>query len=249
MKKLALAGFAVLCVVYGGGKAQADPCDTAANLIRNCGFETGDLTSWIGIPVNQMGNWFGVDKFDALTGTYGAYIGGFGSYAAGNSNFGFLYQVPTLTTGITYTLSYNLAHNTSSNPTAKPDNFFDVGIFGSLVPNLQVVNAGSLASTQYSYTFVASASSTLLSFTAEDANFFFSLDNVLLAPAPEPASFLLVAPVMGGLFFLRRRRRIASCKLQLLAGRIEEVKEISAVESGRDGGAGLTVRPLDTTSG
>ncbi len=209
MNKLTLLGFVVLCALCGGAKVNADPCDTAANAVRNCGFETGDLTSWTGIPVNETGNWFGVDQFDALTGAYGAYIGGFGSYAAGDSNFGFLYQVPTLTIGTTYTLSYDLAHNTLSNPTAKSDNFFDVRLFGSLVPSLQVLNTGNQSLTPYRYTFVAPVSSTLLSFTAEDANFFFSLDNVSLAPVPEPASFLLAALAVGGLFFLRQRCKAA----------------------------------------
>jgi hypothetical protein len=209
MRKLIVAGLIAFCGLYGAKEAKADPCDTSANLIRNCGFETGDLTSWVGIPVNETGNWFGVDKFDALTGTYGAYLGGFGSYNAGDSNYGFLYQVPTLTSGVEYTLSFDLAHNASSNPTAIPDNFFGVRIYGSLVPSLEVVNARNQALTAYSYSFTATTSSTLVSFLAEDANFYFSLDNVSLVPAPEPASFLLVAPAMGGLLWLTRRRRTA----------------------------------------
>lgn len=81
MRQFAIVTFVLVGGLCAGVKAKADVCDTPTNLVANCGFETGDLTSWTGTPTSQAGNWYGVDNFDAYTGNFGAYIAGFGSFS------------------------------------------------------------------------------------------------------------------------------------------------------------------------
>ena len=207
MRAFVLTG--LISLLFLGQNVRADVCDSAANLIQNCGFETGDLTFWAGSPANQSGNWFGVDTYDAYTGSYGAYIGGTGSFAAGNTNFGILQQSVTTSVGTQYTLSYYLAHDTSSDPTATPDDVFFTNINGVLVPGSKELNTGQVAFTQFSYSFVANSTTTTLQFEAEDANFFFSLDDVSInaATVPELASAFLIGPALGCLLLLGGRLR------------------------------------------
>jgi hypothetical protein len=50
-------------------------CDAAAgNLVQNCGFETGDLTSWTQTPASE-GSSFGVDSINPNSGFDEAFFG------------------------------------------------------------------------------------------------------------------------------------------------------------------------------
>ena len=210
MKRYTITAFILLCGLWAGGAAKADLCSSASNLIVNCGFETGDLTGWTGSPTSQAGNWYGVDSFDAFTGNDGAYIAGFGSINAGDTNFALLEQSFTTLAGQGYTFTYYVAHNTSGvTPPPNPeDDIFLAGVNGVAVPGTELLDVGSLPFTQYTSYFFATSTSTNIEFEAEDANFFFSLDDVSVTPGvPEPASWLLVGPTLGGLLVLVRRGR------------------------------------------
>lgn len=197
------------CLILGS-IAKADVCTTSTNLVANCGFETGSLSSWLVSPSSEAGNWFGVDSFDAYTGSYGAYLAGFGSYSSGDSDFGLIGQDIATVVGKTYVLTYDLAHNTLFDPTATPDDYFAAGINGTILGGSQEVNVGSQAFTPARLSFVATSATTLIEFEAEDANFYFSLDDVSVSLAPEPASFAFVASALIGLgVFFRLRKQSA----------------------------------------
>jgi hypothetical protein len=78
MRKILSALALVLCGLWGASQARAASiCDgVAGNIVANCGFETGDFTSWTisGNTANPGGNYYGVDAFDANSGNYGAYM-------------------------------------------------------------------------------------------------------------------------------------------------------------------------------
>jgi hypothetical protein len=195
------------CALQAGA---AEVCASPNNLVQNCGFETGDFSGWTvsGDTANA-----GVDSFDAHTGSFGAFLAGFGSFNAGDTNYTFVEQTLATTPGREYTLSYFTAHFTNANVT--PDNVFAAGIDNLLIPSSLQVNVANVPYTGSApYSFKAGSSSTLLSFLAEDANFDFSLDDVSVVASPEPASFWLVAPVLGvlALFWRGKRRTRTICR-------------------------------------
>lgn len=183
----------------------AEVCAVSSNLVQNCGFETGDFSGWtlLGDTVHA-----GVDAFDARSGAFGAYLAGLGSIAANDTNFTDLQQVLTTTAGATYTLSYSSAHFTNADVT--PDNVFAASIDNNLIAGSFQLNVGNLGYTVAApFTFTANSSATTLDFLAEDANFYFSLDDVSVipgtSPVPEPGSLFLFSSTAAALFFFRRR--------------------------------------------
>ena len=75
--------FSVLALIFSGlwstSPAVAGPslCNAiATNLVSNCGFETGDFTSWTigGNTLNPGGAYYGLDSFDANSGNFGAFM-------------------------------------------------------------------------------------------------------------------------------------------------------------------------------
>src|SRR6267378_1982555 len=68
----------------GSGSALAQPsiCDAiTGNLVKNCGFETGDFTDWTTIPAVPANNSnFGVDNRLPNSGTYAAFFEATGTF-------------------------------------------------------------------------------------------------------------------------------------------------------------------------
>ena len=180
-----------------------DVCATAENLVRNCGFETGNFSGW-SVSGNTANA--GVDAQDAHTGNFGAYLAGFGSFNSGDTNFTDVGQTLPTTPGTSYTLRFYWAH--FANTDVIPDNYFSAYVDGNRIFQTTQI---SIANQNYGYAlpyrFVASSAATSLDFLAEDANFYFSLDDVSVTPTPEPASLWLIVPTLAGLYFARRRRQ------------------------------------------
>jgi len=153
------------------------------NLVNNCGFETGDFTSWTlsghDSAPGYYGIDYGVDAADAQSGAYGAYLGGFGGVLD-------LSQSLTTNPGTIYTVSFWLAQ--SPTPIAPYLNLFSVNFGASSLLSITQLPNGSFA--QYSFNALASSSSTPLSFGVRDDIGYFSLDDISVTPVavPEPSA-------------------------------------------------------------
>jgi hypothetical protein len=172
----------------------------AANLVKNGGFETGDFSSWTISGTDSApslnGIFYGVDGLDANTGNYGAFFGPAGGIMT-------VSQTLQTTPGQAYTISFALQQDTSPTP----------GYLNSLSVQLgsntaySVTNIPAESYTLYTVYAVASSSTSPFRFNLRNDGGYFSLDDVSVAAGtPEPASLLLVAPALAGIYFLRRRR-------------------------------------------
>ena len=107
--------FSCLLMVQGQGKA-ASICEAAAgNLVANCGFETGDFTSWNSTgndtPAEQDNLYGveGVDPFDSIAPNSGDNQAFFADLVANSTT---LSQTITTNPGDTYAISFYLAQDT-----------------------------------------------------------------------------------------------------------------------------------------
>ena len=172
---LVTAGY-LLSAVCG----RADQCGAvAANLVANCGFETGSFSSWTLSGVQSspayLGISHGVDTADAHTGADGAYLGGFGGILDLSQ---FLATVP----GTLYEVDYWLAQSPAT--VAPYQSSFNVTFGGTTL--FSAGNAPNLPFTRYEFFTTAAASLSNLQFGARDDTGFFSLDDISVEPAPAP---------------------------------------------------------------
>jgi flagellin len=172
----------------------------AVNIVQNPGFETGDFTDWTAsIPNQSVGNNPHSGMFDAELGSVGAP--------------GSLSQTLTTVPGQPYTLTYWLANE----PPLCCPNEFRVTWNGSVITDqmcLPSQTSGFFCSsfdyTQFEFdNLVATGTSTTLDFGARQDPAFFSLDDVSVAPTPEPSTLALAVPgiVPFALVYLNRRGR------------------------------------------
>jgi hypothetical protein len=222
--------FAVMAIVFfglmAGSQAQAASiCDSVSgNVVTNCGFESGSFSGWTlsgNMEGGVNGDFFGVDGNNPNSGNYEAYLGVQGG---GGTNLGqlgpFLTLSQTLSTlpGMYYEISFYLDQaGCSPGPDCGPGytNYFDVKWDGVTVFGQQDIPSSGGAYDEY--VFVVGSNNCCgqfgndtLSFDSQNDPGYFYLDDVTvssLGPTPEPATLWLVAPILGGLFLLARRRR------------------------------------------
>jgi hypothetical protein len=208
---------AMLCLDAVQPQAVAGPASicsaVATNLVANCGFETGDFTSWTlsgnDVPL-QLGSLYGVEGIDPLdgiapnSGSDQAYFGDL------DTNAITLSETLATTPGLLYQISWYLAQDTAIAPP-----FSDQ--FSASFGGTSLTSQTGLAVQPYTlYTFSATATkaSTILSFTLGNDLGEFLLDDVVVSTtttattgSPEPGTWLLLVSASGLLAILAARSR------------------------------------------
>jgi len=168
-----------------------------ANLVANCGFETGDFTSWItGDNAGFNGVSTGFDGYLPNTGTYFAYLGPVGSDDT-------LSQILATIPGVTYTISWYLGSD-GGTPNDFSATWGGTSIFSQT--NLPGTDGGY---NLYTFSEVATSNSTNLTFGFRDDPGYLALDDVSVtsgSSAPEPGALALLSAGLLGMALLRRRR-------------------------------------------
>ena len=189
------------------------------NIVKNCGFEAGNLSDWNvsgNLEGGTSGNYFGVTGGLQNSGTYAAY---FGVQGGGGSDIGSLGPFLALSQSFPllrneyYSFTFYLEDLTAPNPGYTQ--YFDASINGFQVVALDNSSIDSnLIGSYRKFSFVTSTGGQFgaapdISFDFQNDDSYWLLDDVsvtALGPTPEPASFLLVAPALAGLFWFVRRR-------------------------------------------
>src|SRR5947209_8181250 len=152
------------------------PSVLSADIVFNGGFETGDFTGWIlsGNPIPGS-----VDTTNPHSGNYAADL-----IAAGSPSF--MEQFLPTTSGTRYNLTYFLEVSTDS--TGGPVEFM-AQVNGGTV--FDQTNIPPQPYTSYSFPFLATGTSTDLKFGFRNDSGSFFLDDISVAPIPEPSSLWL----------------------------------------------------------
>lgn len=181
-KMIVIAVMALLAISAQMGTASAG--------LVNGGFETGDFTGW---SVDTGNNWAMVVSPDAQEGTYSAELG---TYEA----VGTLSQTFSTTIGQAYLVSFWVA-----NDFLDDTNVFQV-LWNGQVQTLDPVLEATVAFpyTQYEFITTAAAIDSTIAFNFQNDASVFHLDNVGVAPVPEPSTILLFA---SGLLTVAAARR------------------------------------------
>jgi len=204
----------VFCGLWCGSLAMGSSLcvGTPGNLVVNCGFETGNFTGWTisGNTANPNGNYYGVDAYDANSGSFGAFMSQ--DFFVGTAPVD-LSQTLATVAGDTYQISFFLEQDTAPT-TAGYIHAFSATFGGTTMLTLTptVALPGSLAYTEYTFSETATAPSTTLQFDFENDDNYWSFDDVSVtltstaSSAPEPSAGLLGGTALVALLLLRRRR-------------------------------------------
>jgi hypothetical protein len=198
----------VFCGLWGASQARASAsfCDAIpGNLVLNCGFETQDFTSWTigGSTDNPGGNYYGVDAFDANSGSFGAYMSQ--DFLDGTAPVD-LSQTLATAPGAVYLVEFWLEQDTA--PTLGYTHAFSASWGGTTIATLTptVARPGPVGVfEEYTFMETATTASTLLSFSFENDDSYWSFDDVSASAVPESSSGLLAGMALCALFFLGRK--------------------------------------------
>ena len=181
-------------------------CTSSGNLVANCGFETGDFSSWTvaGLDVpGQLNNLYGVEGTDPfpLPGGTAPNSGSFQAFFSdANARPTTISEVLSTAIGGQYTISFYLAQELVGPGTV--NNSVAVSFGGTTLATL--TNVPVEGYTQYVYMATATTASTTLSLSFGNDIGEFLLDDVQVA-TPEPATWGLML-FAGLMFFVGRKR-------------------------------------------
>jgi hypothetical protein len=188
-------------------------CDSnPANLVANCGFETGDFTGWTlagnDVPT-ESGFQYGVEGVDPLDGispNSGDYQAYFADLVANSTT---LSQTIATVAGGEYEVSWYMAQDTA--PVSPYSNQFAASFGGLSLVSASVVPVQGY--TYYSFELDAPTSSSVLSLTMGNDLGEFLVDDLDVSAAPEPATWTLaLAGILACMLGRRRMTRHAALR-------------------------------------
>lgn len=199
--------FVLCCLTVGQNRASAASICTAVtpNLVANCGFETGDFTSWTlagnDVPLEQniLYGVEGTDPLDGISPNSGSYQAFFADLVDSSTT---LSQTIATNSGQLYRVQWYLAQDTA--PVTPYTNAFSASFGGTTLISLSAMPVQGY--TEYSADVEALSSSSTLAFTLGNDVGEFLLDDISVGNVPEPASwlFMLGAGALWGLTAWRR---------------------------------------------
>jgi len=185
---------ALVLATFLAGAAQA-------SIITNPGFETGNFTGW---ALSGDTSFTAVDNFSPHSGSFGAFLG---TSVGTPGSTGSITQTLATTVGVLYDIEFWLS-------TPIMPNFFSVSFDGIVLDSLTDITTSSSIPipvyTLFSYTALASSTSTNLVFTFRHDPWGWDLDDVSVEAAtavPDPGSLPLFGGGLIALLALRRRYR------------------------------------------